>query len=391
MAIATKYLCMDDHIRVRDPTLKGDTTASPRGYLLDYPIGLLTRIFELVCVDDQAAGRSLCLVSKGFYMAMRPVMFHWMQLKKPTQILRLAHLVLIGVAARAGTRRLTIDIPKLGKALLHEELDWSERDGIGSFHWDPSVWGDPDLDSEGSDEPESLDESESSDEYSDTSLSDEEIDIEEDVAFFISSEGRLEKWPWDDGLEKAEALVNTATSNIVHAVAPALRNLELISMDPRLSVALPIFPELSELTIHVTQLHFLAACSRVLFPVLKYLCIQGKLDKDYIDLDDLIYHAPSITKMRVPFGRDFLRVLIGKLAIPSLHGTTSIDGEGRMFEYVEEICVDHSIDDEADKVFGPDEPLFATWKRNHDSSPSKLCYPSLPSHRPLMTLSYCAG
>ncbi|KAF8877270.1 hypothetical protein BD779DRAFT_1804032 [Infundibulicybe gibba] len=232
----------------------------PPGYLLNYPIDLLTRIFELACVGDPAIGRSLCLASKGFYAVVKPVMLYRVELRKPSQILRLAHLVSVDATARAGIRHLTIDIPKLGEALLHEEPDWGEKDEIGKFRWDSGYWGDPDVkyidDSkspeelgsldkpENRDESKSLGESESSDESEDSSDSGEEMDIKQDMDFLASSEGQLfgnlaygpdgeltegGRWPWDIGLEKARALVDNATPDILHAVAPILRNLELIS------------------------------------------------------------------------------------------------------------------------------------------------------------------
>ncbi|KAF8887559.1 hypothetical protein BD779DRAFT_1526926 [Infundibulicybe gibba] len=355
----------------------------PRGYLLDYPIDLLTHIFGLVCIDDLTAARSLCLVSKGFYMAVKPVMFYWIHLKELNQALWLAHLVSVDVTARVGIRRLIIDTfgLQLEKALRLEELDWNERDNLGSFRWDSSYWGDPDAEyaseSEGSEEPEESYDSGSSDESEESHSSVEKMDIEQDMAFFASSEGKLrgnlvygpgeeltvgEKWPWDDGLQKAKAFINNTISDILHTVAPVLWNLELISKNKRLSVTLPIFPELSELTIRITLLHFLRAHHRVLFPALKCLRIQGRLRDSRINLDYLIHHAPSITEMHVPFDERFLRTLIGKLATPSPHVAPKGEEE-RRFVWVERVFVSYDPYDEVLEVFEPDEPLFATWDR----------------------------
>ncbi|KAF8877256.1 hypothetical protein BD779DRAFT_1804023 [Infundibulicybe gibba] len=368
----------------------------PQGYLLDYPTDLLTRIFELACIDDPAASRLLCLVSKGFYIAVKPVMFYWIQLKKLNQILRFVHLVSADAVARVGIRRLTIETLGIGleKTLLLEELDWNEKDSFGKFYWDSNYWGDPgaryiyrskglgDSDElEDSSELASSDESEyshelaeSSDESEDSYDSDEELDIEQDVAFLASPEGQLRKnltygldgeltdgarWPWDIGLNKVESLINNATSDILHTVAPVLWNLKFILKHQKLNITLPVFPELSELTIHVTLLHLLGARPHVLFPALKYLCIQGSLGDNRINLDDVTHHAPVITEIQVPFGRDFLRTFIEKLAIPL---AASMGGKRRGFEHVEKVYVGQTIYEQVYEVFGPDEPQFATWK-----------------------------
>ncbi|KAF8877260.1 hypothetical protein BD779DRAFT_1558051 [Infundibulicybe gibba] len=342
------------------------TTASPRGYLLNYPVDLLTRIFELICFNDAAAGRSLCLVSKGFYAVVKPIMLCWVQLKRPTQILHLAHLVPVDVAARVGILRLTINIPDMRKALLCEEPHWGEEDRFDRFSWDSECWGDPDA---GYDSDESGGSDKSSNSFG------------SDVAFLASSEGGSwenhmydsdeelnrgrEQWPWDAELEKAMGIINSAISGILLAVAPTLRNLELISMDPRLNIDLEIFPKLSELTISTPELHVLNTRRDHLFPALKYLWIQARPGIGFIELDDLVYHAPSVTEIRVPSPSHgdchFLRQFIRALATPQDPPVTS---EGReVFRYVEKIYVRHRVGFNPNKVFKPDEPLFATWKR----------------------------
>ncbi|KAF8887552.1 hypothetical protein BD779DRAFT_1800562, partial [Infundibulicybe gibba] len=301
----------------------------PQGYLLNYPTDLLTHILGFACIDDSDAGRSLCLVSKGFYEAVKPVMLYWVRLKRPSQIMWLGHLFSIDTTTRWRIRRLTIDFCKLDldRSLVLEEPNWDEVESIGSFHWDSDYWGDP--------QAGYLDESDS-DESEDSFESGEETDLDQDVAFFASPEGRarenliydaagelaaVARWPWDVRPEKASAFVNDATSNVLHALAPALRHLKLISKGsqssitlptfPQLSMlTLPTFPQLSVLTIRAASLSYLRCYSYVLFPALKTLRIQGRPEMGQVSLDHLIYHAPSVTLLRVCFDENLLRDIV---------------------------------------------------------------------------------
>ncbi|KAF8887558.1 hypothetical protein BD779DRAFT_1786112 [Infundibulicybe gibba] len=334
----------------------------PPGYLLDYPIDLLTRILALVCISRPEAGRSLCLVSKGFYAAVKPVMLSRVRLRRLHQIMWFAHVLSIDPIARVGVRKLDICLTRLEILLLHAERHWDTAENIGCFRWDPNYWGDPDA--------EYIYELDSSDESEDSYDSGEEMDLEQDMAFLTSPEGQsvgnlqssgeIKRCPMDVGLEKARNLMDKAMTEIIHTVAPTLQKLELALKDQQLGITLPIFPELTKLTIRVTLLPALKHHPHTLFPALKTLWIQGKLGENRVDLDDLIHHAPAITLIRVPFGRDLLRALTGKLVAFSPPGAP-VAGGGRMFECVKMVYVAHDYNDKVNKVFRRDEALCETW------------------------------
>ncbi|KAF8877259.1 hypothetical protein BD779DRAFT_115593 [Infundibulicybe gibba] len=335
----------------------------PPGYLLDYPVELLTRIFGLVCIDCPDAGRSICLVSKSFYAAVKPVILSSVRLRKLHQVLGFAHIISTDPIAKVRIRRLNISIQKVDTALFRAERNWDTADNMGSFHWDPSYWGDPDA--------EYIHELDSSDESEDSYDSSEEMDLEQDIAFFNSpggqlvgnlpSEGENVQWPMDVGLERAQHLVNRAKTDIIHAVAPVLHSLRLFLRDQQLGITLPVFPKLCELGIRVTLLPALKDHPHTLFPTLETLWITGKLGENHIDLDDLIRHAPVITLIRVPFGRDFLRALIGKLATPSPPNASSIGAKGLMFECIERVHVAYDYCDKIYSVFRRDEASYKKW------------------------------
>ncbi|KAF8887556.1 hypothetical protein BD779DRAFT_503083 [Infundibulicybe gibba] len=248
-------------------------------------------------------------------------MLYWVQLGGPSQILRLAHLFSIDMAARWRIRRLTIDCEvDFDRSLMLEEPSWDDVESMGTFHWDSSYWGDPQVGY--------LDESDS-DESEDSFDTGHKMDLDQDVAFFASPEGRARehliyggdgelaaaaRWPWDVGPGKASAFVSNATSNILHALAPALCRLELIS-NGLPSATLPTFPQLSVLTIHTTLLFCLKIYPNVLFPALKTLRIQGWPEMGHVDLDSLIYHAPSVALLRTRFDNNLLRDIVERLAI----------------------------------------------------------------------------
>ncbi|KAF8887551.1 hypothetical protein BD779DRAFT_1470643 [Infundibulicybe gibba] len=340
----------------------------PPSLLGQFPLELLMHIFALACDDGGFTGRSLSLVSRAFRVAAEPVMLRSLHLTTTSHICGLAHRLSVDPLVKVRVLHLSMNMPDIATELKEQEADWGRMDGTGSLVWDSSygepAYGDYVFDSD--------------DENYVSSESSEDVnwsDIAEDLAFFASDDGQKRtnavyadegavvdgspRWPVDIGLENAQILVVNCISTILSDIH-VLRTLTLhCAGNP--FILFPRCPALTELDIDVPFLVHPDE-KRAAFPALQRLCLRGRCNREYIDVDTIIVNAPALTHLRIPFAEDLLHALISALGLfpDSAH---PIRKSTHRFQHIKRIILAyHYMDLTAEALEHLNEKIPSTWR-----------------------------
>ncbi|KAF8877283.1 hypothetical protein BD779DRAFT_1558203 [Infundibulicybe gibba] len=305
---------------------------------------------------------SLLLVSQAFRAAATVVALRSLSLTSSRHIFWLHRHLILDPLAKVRVYHLLINLPTLEGDLIRQEPEWD-----GDFIY------------------ESDDEDYASSESSNEASESEMAELAEDLAFFMSEEGQkrsglirddegnviegVVRSPMEIGLQRAEGFISSSVSAIIWATAPVLGILKLQSMASPY-VFFPQCPALVELDINTPFLIHSDEESPV-FPALKRLCIRGRNHRQFIDVDKIIFHAPVLTHLRIPFTEDFLHALISALGLfPA--SATPLSKPARRFEHIERIILAyHHMDRTATISMKAESAIWSdtyTWGREELSS-----------------------